>query len=326
MQRFEASLAAAFTVSGRGLHTNTRARVTVSPAPDGHGIRFAVDGGEPVALSWKNRVPSRLNTALRLPDGGTLRTVEHLAASLSTFGIDNALVHVEGSEIPILDGSARLWCARLADAGTVQQPRLRRYIRITRPFQVASGERFLRAEPCSEMERDVTGEHFFSRDVQAWRGVPTRAVFRDELADSRSSGRVSRAWQRVSERLFPEPGSDRTVGDSGARRAANAPIHNLSTPLAADILAQMPFPPDEPLLRGALPGRVVIWIGPWALGGRRFPDERVRHNTLDFLGDLALAGKPILGRVIANRPTHRLTFAFVAMLMRYPEVWEMWEA
>ena len=325
MQRFEASLAAAFTVSGRGLHTNTRARVTVAPAPEGHGIRFAVNGTEPVALSFENRVPSRLNTALRLPDGGTLRTVEHLAASLSALGIDNALVHVEGREIPILDGSARLWCARIAEAGLVQQARARRYIRILKPFQVAFGERFVRAEPAAEMERDVSGEHFFSHDVQAWSGIPSGSVFRDELADSRSSGRVSRAWQRVSERLFPETPSAQTGAKAGIRQA-NAPWADLSTTPDPDILAQMPFPPDEPLLRGAWPGRVVIWIGPWALGGRRFPDERVRHNTLDFLGDLALAGRPILGRLVANRPTHRLTFAFVAMLMRSPEAWEIWEA
>lgn len=326
MQRFEASLAAAFTVSGRGLHTNRHARVTVAPAPEGHGIRFEVDGGEPVALSWDNRAPSRLNTALRLPDGGVLRTIEHLVASLTVFGIDNALVSVEGREIPILDGSARLWCARLAEAGTVQQARRRRYIRIVKPFQIAMGERFVRAEPSAEMERDVSGEHFFSRDVQGWRGNPTRSVFIEELADSRSSGRVSRAWQRLFERVFPETRPVAASGHPGARREVNAPIEALSTPLSADVAAQLPFPKDEPLLRGAWPGRVVIWIGPFALGGRRFPDERVRHNTLDFLGDLALAGRPILGRVVANRPAHRLTFAFVAMLMRSPEAWELWEA
>lgn len=326
MQRFEASLAAAFTVSGRGLHTNGRARVTVAPAPEGHGIRFAVNGGEPVALSWENRVPSRLNTALRLPGGGSLRTIEHLAASLTAFGIDNALVRVEGSEIPILDGSARLWCARLAAAGTVLQTRRRRYIRIVKPFQIAMGERFVRAEPADDMERDVSGEHFFSHDVQAWRGNPTRSVFLDELADSRSSGRISRAWQGLFERVLPEGRATAASGHPGARRQANAPTESLSTPLSADIAAQMPFPKDEPLLRGAWPGRVVIWIGPFALGGRRFPDERVRHNTLDFLGDLALAGRPILGRVVVNRPAHRLTFAFVAMLMRSPEAWELWEA
>ncbi|MBK3422425.1 UDP-3-O-acyl-N-acetylglucosamine deacetylase, partial [Methylobacterium ajmalii] len=79
----------------------------------------------------------------------------------------------------------------------------------------------------------------------------------------------------------------------------------------------------EPLLRGARPGRVAILLGGRVLGGARFPDEPVRHKTLDLVGDLSLAGRPILGRIVANCPTHALTFAFLTELMRHPECWEV---
>jgi len=61
---------------------------------------------------------------------------------------------------------------------------------------------------------------------------------------------------------------------------------------------------------------VAVAIGPWILGGRRFPDEPVRHVVLDLLGDLALAGGAIEGRIVAHVPSHEKTFAFVTALMQ----------
>lgn len=325
-QRFEATLAAPFSVSGRGLHTNRLARLDVEPAPPGHGIRFDVAGAGAVALSHENRVGSRFNTALALPDGTRLRTIEHLAASLSVFGIDNALVRVEGREVPILDGSARPWCAALTQAGVAEQTAPRRYVRITRPFQVALGERFVRAEPAPGFELDVTCGHFYGNGVQSWRGAPSRAVFCAEIAGSRSSGQISRLWAfgPVANRLFApllRP-IGRRARETDSDRPANAPRADLPTVLDADILERMRNPPGEPILRGVRPGRSAIHLGPWVVGGFRYADERVRHNTLDLIGDLLLAGGPILGRIVTHRPTHKLTYAFVASLMRDREAWE----
>lgn len=328
-QRYETTLAAPFSVSGRGLHTNRFARVTVAPAAPGHGIRFEVaGGGGAVALSYENRAPSRLNTALRLPDGGSLRTVEHLCASLSAFGLDNALVRVEGRELPILDGSARGWCAGIARAGIASQAAPRRAIRITQAIQVAIGQRFVRAEPADRLELDVTCEAYYAGGVQAWRGTPDRETFAAELAASRSSGQVSRLWQfgPVADRLFAP--LLRPVGSraQAAGQAANRPRPDLPTDLTRDIQAGMAHPPGEPILRGVRPGRAAIQLGPWVLGGTRFPDERVRHNALDLLGDLTLAGHPLIGRIVAHRPTHKLTYAFVATLMRSPDAWVFCES
>lgn len=331
-QRFEATLAAPFSVSGRGLHTNRPARVTVEPAPPRQGIRFQVEGGAPVALRWENRVASRFNTALRLPNGGMLRTVEHLAASLSVFGVDNALVRVEGRELPIFDGSARPWCAGLAQAGIAPQDAPRRYIRVTRPIQVALNDRFVRAEPADEPLLDVTCEDFYGSGTQGWRGRPTRAAFLDEIAGSRSSGQVSRLWDfgPVADRILapllrPIRGQSRVDVRQGP--APNLPRPDLPTALSPDIAERMRNPPrGEPVLRGLRPGRAAIHLGPFVLGGARFADERVRHNTLDLIGDLLLAGGPLLGRIVTHRPTHKLTYAFVASLMRDTTAWEVWSA
>ncbi|GEP01278.1 UDP-3-O-acyl-N-acetylglucosamine deacetylase [Methylobacterium haplocladii] len=324
-QRFETTLAAPFSVSGRGLHTNRLARVSVEPAGPGHRIRFDVEGAGIVALSHENRAPSRLNTALALPSGGTLRTIEHLCASLSAFGIDNALVRLEGRELPILDGSARGWCAGIERAGIARQAAPRRVIRITRPIQVAIGQRFVRAEPADRLELDVTCEAYYAGGVQAWRGYADRTTFVAELASSRSSGQVSRLWRfgPVADRLLaPLLRPLRARSEPAGIQAPNTPRSDLPTVLAQDVRAGMVHPDGEPILRGVRPGRVAIQLGPWVLGGARFPDERVRHNALDLLGDLMLAGHPLVGRIVAHRPTHKLTYALVATLMRSPDAWE----
>nr|WP_281381161.1 UDP-3-O-acyl-N-acetylglucosamine deacetylase [Methylobacterium brachythecii] len=324
-------MAAPFSVSGRGLHTNRFARVTVAPAPPGHGIRFDVAGAGAVGLSHENRAPSRLNTALRLPDGTTLRTIEHLAASLSAFGVDNALVRIEGREMPIFDGSARDWCAAITQAGIAIQTSSRRMLRITQPIQVAMGQRFVRAEPAAALELDVTCESYYAGGVQAWRGSPTDKVFVTELAASRSSGQVSRLWTfgPVTNRLMApllRPIGRQTAVERTGEPAANAAWPDLPTALTDEIRAGMAHPRGEPVLRGVRPGRAAIQIGPWVLGGARFPDERVRHNALDLLGDLTLAGRPLVGRIVAHRPTHKLTYAFVATLMQSPDAYEVVEA
>lgn len=325
----ETTLARSFTVSGYGLHTGRRAQVTVAPAPPGHGIRFrAAERPEAsVGLSWENRVSSRMNTALALPDGSRLRTVEHLVASLSAFEVDNALVTVQGREIPIFDGSARRWCACLSEAGLERQSAPRRLIRVTQPVQVALGARFMRVEPAPETELDITCEQFADAAVLRWRGRPTRDVFVRELAGSRSSGPAMRAVRiglgerfRRGASMVAETGRARAgrIGDAPNRRREDLPADPVP-----GIAERLPFPADEPVLRGALPGRVAIWIGPWVLGGKRFPDELVRHVALDLIGDLRLAGAPLLGRIVAHQPTHRLTYAFVATLMQSPGAWAM---
>ncbi|GEP09460.1 UDP-3-O-acyl-N-acetylglucosamine deacetylase [Methylobacterium gnaphalii] len=330
-QRFEATVAAPFSVSGCGLHTNHFARVTVAPAPPGHGIRFDVAGAGAVALSYETRAPSRLNTALRLPDGTALRTIEHLAASLSAFGIDNALVRVEGREMPIFDGSAQAWCAGIAGAGLAMQAAPRRVIRITRSIQLAMGQRFVRAEPSTALELDVTCESYYAGGVQAWRGCPTGQAFMTELAASRSSGQVSRLWSfgPVANRVLApllQPIGPRSPADAARGPSANTPRPDLPSTLTDEIRAGMAHPAGEPVLRGVRPGRAAIQIGPWVIGGARFPDERVRHNALDLLGDLMLAGRPIIGRIVAHRPTHKLTYAFVATLMQSPDAYEIVDA
>ncbi len=280
----QGTLGAAFTLSGRGLHTARKATVRVSPAEAGNGIVFrrALGGGHvSVPALWHLREAQPLCTALRGPDGTLVRTVEHLMASLSAFGIDNAFVDLDAEELPIFDGSALPWCAAIARAGrrTLAAPRLR--LRVRRTVEVRDGERSLRIEPADEFS--VAGELALAKfGVMRWQGPITQDSFVAALAPSRSFGRLK--WA-VPLKLYA-------------------------------------YATGRPVLRGATIRSTAAIFGNRVIGGMRGADEPVRHRILDLVGDLALIGHPVLGHVTARHTGHNLNHALVAALLADPAAWE----
>ena len=329
----QSTLLGPFSASGPGLHTGRGARVIARPAPPDHGITISVlsaGASEVVRPCWRSRVPSRMNTALALDGRRKLRTIEHFMASMSAFGVDNASVEIRGEEFPIFDGSADTWCRLIAKAGVCNQSVPRQFLRVLRPIQVRHFEGFIRVEPQAELSLDVSTDQLPGFGVLAWRGAITRDVFLRELSRSRSFGRLSRGLDEVL-RGFGFTGGTQ-ARDSGQllrqaegkdfRATANRPQDDGPGELPANLRVGMRCTEREPVLRGALPGRVAIVVGRHIIGGARYPDEPVRHKALDLFGDLALAGAPLLGRVIAHRPTHALAHAFVSVLMDTPSAWE----
>lgn len=282
--RLQSTLGRPFTVTGRGLHTNGRVRVTVSPAPPGCGVVFMrTDRDTQAPADWRRRVSQPLCTALRCEDGVSLvRTVEHLLSALSALEVDNARVELDAEELPIFDGSASAWCEAVAAAGRVEQPDApRTYLRVLAPVEVVDGGRRLAVSPAERLEVDgaLRLSHF---PPMRWAGAVTPQSYVRELAPARSFGRVkwalpAKLWSHVTGR---------------------------------------------PLLRGATPRTVAAVVGGRVIGGMRFPDEFVRHRLLDLVGDLALLGAPVLGRLAGRDIGHELNHALAAKLMATPAAWE----
>lgn len=310
------------SLRGPGLHTNRRGRVTLHPAPPGYG-RQVMGAGEPgglVPMSWERRVPSTMSTTLLLGDGRTVRTVEHLMAALAAYGIDNLRVEVEGPEVPIGDGSARPWCRLLDRAGLAAQPAPRRHIRVLRPVQVERHKGFLRVEPAAAFGVDLTYSLVPDFPVMRWAGALSRDHFVDELARSRSFGAWN--WRRS---LGRAPAGRRPFRGE-APVVPHAPDPALPAARHAGLIARLEAAlarrdPTEPVLRGARPGRATLVVGRAILPWRRTRDEPVRHVALDVVGDLALAGAPLLGRVITHNPSHEKTYLLVAALMEDRSAW-----
>jgi UDP-3-O-acyl N-acetylglucosamine deacetylase len=138
------------TFEGPGLHTGVAGRVRVVPQEPGAGLRFRLDGGRvefPAAAEYV--VETRRATVIGR-DGASVSTVEHLLSALFALGIDNAVIEVEGPEIPILDGSSATFTRAIEGAGVQAQARERPRFTIDRPMVFRDGEAMLVVSPAPE--------------------------------------------------------------------------------------------------------------------------------------------------------------------------------
>ncbi|GAA0294639.1 UDP-3-O-acyl-N-acetylglucosamine deacetylase [Rhodovulum strictum] len=263
----QTTLKSPITFSGIGLHSGRAVRMTVLPASAEYGIWFRrtdIDGPDAlIPARWDAVVSSRLCT--KLANGrAEVATVEHLMAALAGCGIHNALIEIDGPEVPVMDGSAQPFVEAFLARGLRRLSAPVRALRILEPVEVTEGDARASLAPADMLEIDFEIE-FADRAIghQAKRLNMANGAFVRELSDSRTFCRNA---------------------DVAAMRAAGL------------------------ALGGTLTNAVVV-EGERVLspGGFRHADEAVRHKMLDALGDLALAGAPILGRYRGERAGHALT-------------------
>jgi len=248
-----------------------------------------VGGGRTLAelpASPSIRLAQPLCTTLQTEGGVRVRTVEHLMASLLACEIDHATVEIDAEEVPILDGSAQPWIHAFNECGRRSLLARKRFIRVLRVVRVedGAGTKNFRSMSIEPSERY---EMSVRNDLKGfgnlhWDGGITPSNFASEIAPSRSYGRVK--WAVLA------------------------------------ILAG--YLRGVPILRGARLNSTAAIIGSKVIGGMRMPDEFVRHRVLDLVGDLALAGAPLLGRVTALRPSHEMNYRLLAALLAERDAWE----
>ena len=268
--------------TGTGLHSGAKVSMTLNPAPAGTGIVFRrTDMPQAIAdirALWSNVVDTRLCTALGNEDGVRVSTIEHLMAALYGGEIDNAIIEINGPEVPIMDGSAQPFVFLIECAGVVEQDQPRRAVQILRPVSIAEGKRSVTLAPASdfsvEFEFDFENGALSSQDFFM---AVDPATFRTEVSRARTFG-------------FAE--------EVARLRAAG--------------LAR----------GGSLDNAVVIGEGRVLnKDGLRFQDEFVRHKVLDCVGDLYLAGAPILGNVRCIRSGHRHNNIVLRALFEQRDAW-----
>lgn len=280
----QATLKKSAVFSGVGLHSGKPARMEVRPAPTGHGIIFrrtdlvpAVD----IPARWDRVKPSKLCTLLESDGGQTLSTVEHIMAALAGTGIHNALVTVDGPEVPILDGSSAPFVKGILRAGIKGQPAPLSAIRVLRTVELREGDAFARLTRADHLEIEF---HIDFEDKaighQEKQLDMANGAFLRELADSRTFCRQV---------------------DVGIMR-------------------------KNGLALGGTYRNAVVVDGDQILspGGLRHADEAVRHKMLDAVGDLALAGAPLLARYTGHRAGHAMTNRLLRTLFADPTAWR-WE-
>jgi UDP-3-O-[3-hydroxymyristoyl] N-acetylglucosamine deacetylase len=181
--------------AGVGLHSGERARVSIRPAPAGSGIVFVrtdIVGDNHIPVTAAAVTQSRLCTVIGNAAGVTVATVEHLMAALAALEVDNAVIELDGPEVPIMDGSALPFVQLLDRAGRRRQDVERQFIEILETIEVVDGDKVVRLSPCDRFE--MAFEIEFEAKVIGRQRVDlavTEQSFRDELADCRTFGFLS---------------------------------------------------------------------------------------------------------------------------------------
>ncbi|MBF2037174.1 MAG: UDP-3-O-acyl-N-acetylglucosamine deacetylase [Leptolyngbyaceae cyanobacterium T60_A2020_046] len=186
------TLAAAFECHGVGLHSGLTTTVRVSPAPPDTGRQFLRcdrPNAAPIPAHISAVHQTLLSTELMVEDGNPVRTVEHLLAALVGLGVDNAVIEVDGPELPLLDGSAQDWVSAIATVGLTAQAASRSPIIIQAPVSVQDGDAFVVAMPAPET-RYTYGIDFdlpaIGNQWHSW--APQRDRFEDAIAPARTFG------------------------------------------------------------------------------------------------------------------------------------------
>ncbi len=263
---------------GVGLHSGRPARVSLLPQAANVGIWFRrtdLDDAEMIPARYDLVPQSRLCTKLIAEDGTEVSTVEHIMAALVGSGIHNALIEVDGPELPILDGSAAPFVRGILDAGIQRQSAPIYALEILKPVRVEEDGAWAELTPADGLEMDYTIDF-----------------------DDAAIGRQQRIENLANGRFVRELCDSRTF----CRRSDVEMMHQAGLAL------------------GGTYDNAVVVDGDTVLspGGFRHADEAVRHKMLDALGDLALAGAPILGRYTGYRAGHMITNQLLRALFARP--------
>jgi len=271
-------------VSGIGVHSGLPATLTILPADADTGIVFVRCGaeGQPdreIRANVRAVTATEFQTVLGDAAGPLCSTAEHVLAALAGLGIDNAVIEIDGPEVPIMDGSAEPFIEAIDRVGVVALPAPRRYIQVLKPVRIACSESFGELRPYSRgfrLEIDVEFNHpLIGRQGVALDVSPEN--FRRELSRARTFG-----FMRDVAKLW-------SAGYALGASFENTLVVNENRVLNPE--------------------------------GLRFADEFVRHKALDAIGDLALAGSPLLGAYRSVRGGHKLNHAVLSALMADPSAW-----
>ncbi len=135
---------------GVGLHNGINANLTIKPASENFGIKFCrtdIDKENLIEANYQNVVEPILCTKIKNKSGATVSTVEHLMAAFFGEGIDNALVEIDASEVPILDGSASEFVEAIRSVGIKEQKKLRKFIKVLKKVEIQEGKKYVSIEP-----------------------------------------------------------------------------------------------------------------------------------------------------------------------------------
>jgi UDP-3-O-[3-hydroxymyristoyl] N-acetylglucosamine deacetylase len=277
---------------GVGVHSGQKVELTLKPAPPDHGIVFRrIDLAQPVSIAVNPNTVSDTSMATTITPGGVkqgprVQTIEHLLSACAGLGLDNVLIDITGEEVPVLDGSAASFVFLLQSAGIALQDAPKRFVRVIKPVEIREGQ-----GPALKWAR-LEPHHGYVLTFEIEFDHPAVAATGQRVSFDMGSGRYKKDIARA-----------RTFGFSKDVEAMRA----------------------RGLGRGGSMDNVIVVDDSKVLNadGLRYGDEFVKHKILDAIGDLHVAGHPMLAHYTAFKSGHALNNKLLRALFADPEAYEI---
>lgn len=294
----QTTLAGSFSLCGKGLHTGLNLTVTFNPAPDNTGYRIQrIDMPDmpTIAAVAENVVDTQRGTVLGVADV-RVSTVEHALAALYALGIDNCLIQVNGPEVPILDGSAAQYVDKIQEVGIAEQTAPKDYYIVRKKHEVSTDTGSV-ITILPDDDFSITAMcNFESKFINSqFATLSAVSDFPAEIASARTFVFVRDIVPLLKAGLIKGGDLDNAIVIYEKEQSQDN-IDQLTQHLG--------LPHMDATVLGYMQHRPLTW-----------ENEPTRHKLLDIIGDMALIGRPIKGRIIATKPGHTVNNKF-ARLMR----------
>lgn len=289
-----------FTLKGKGLHTGLEIEATFLPAPENHGYKFQrIDlPDQPVVDALAEYVVETERGTVLAKGDVRVSTVEHALAALYAAGVDNCLIKVNAPELPILDGSAIAFSEAIDSVGLVEQSTDKNFYVVKRKIEVRDEKTgaHLTVLPDSDFSIDVMVSYESPVLTNQYARLENVASFRSDIAASRTFVFVREVEPLLHANLIKGGDLDNAIVIYDKKLPQEKLDH------IADLMGA---PHKDAGELGYLNNRPL-----------EFENEPARHKLLDVMGDVALIGRPLKGRIIACRPGHKINTTFAKQIRK----------
>ncbi len=289
-----------FTVKGKGLHTGLEIEAIFLPAPENHGYKFQrVDlPDEPIIDALAENVTETERGTVISRGDVRISTIEHALAALYAAGIDNCLIKLNAPELPILDGSAEKYVEEIDRVGLCEQSADKNFYVVKHKIEVRDEQTgaHLTVLPDSDFSVDVMISFNSPVLSNQYARLENMTEFRTEIASSRTFVFVREVEALLQANLIKGGDLDNAIVIYDRKLPQEKLDH------IADLIG---VPHKEVSDFGYINNRPL-----------EFENEPARHKLLDVLGDVALIGRPIKGRIIACRPGHKINTTFAKQIRK----------
>ena len=282
------TIKSAVSIKGIGLHTGEEVTLTFNPAPVNHGFKFQridLENQPIIDASVKNVTDLSRGTTLE-QNGGKVSTVEHSLAALTGLEVDNVLIEINGGEVPILDGSSKPFLEVLEQAGIEEQEADRDYYVVRKPIKYVDKERGVELMIVPDEGYSISAMIDYNSEVLGSQhaAMSSLSEFKSEISSCRTFVFLHELEMLLSHNLIK----------GGDLSNAIVIVDKKVEKDELDRLAKLFNKPSVEVKSEGILNNIDL----------HFANEPARHKLLDVVGDLALVGKKIKGKVIAKRPGH----------------------